>query len=294
MKNKRFLLCLLFPLLLLTSCEPTYEKFYIPYNLDIIVEEQESYSPTSLSPYELRTMIQTKQSFGLYYYSLNCGGCKNSSELLDEYLSKNKIQMYKISSTDVYYFRGEENPLEPFMFLFEATPNIYFFNQGNLTATLPRNKYSSGFNVFQSTLNNIMVNSYIFNTTKLLGLEKFLENNQEYLIYISSYSDNSENSYDSLSQKTFSDVVYPSMSTSEYSTLNINIDKAEESLVSFLETTFHIEDVKANPHLALYKYRTGITNNEFETGVIYYNNEEGVNSLDQLITNHLLKRDYTI
>ena len=294
MKKKLVSFCLILPLTILTACQSSYDKFYVPYNLDIIVSEQETYSPTTISPVALRSMIQTKQSFALYYYSNNCSACVNSSELLDEYLSKRKTQIYKISSTDIYHLAQENNPLEPFMFLFRATPNIYFFNNGELTATLPRNKYSSGYNVFESTLNEIMMNSFIFNTTKYIGLSKFLESNQEYLIYISTNKDIDTTTYNSLSYNTFSNIVYPKMSQSEYSTLSINVDYAEPSLISFIETEYGIDNLAENSHVAIYKYRENIAANDFETGVIYYDTVNNQTLLDEMISNHLLKRDYKI
>lgn len=288
MKKKRFLLSLLFPLLL-TSCGQTYEKFYVPYNLDLITETQEIYSPTTISATNLRTFIDTKQNFCLYVYNDNCSHCSDSSELLKEYLSNNKIQIYKISIREYLLSKNEDDPLGPFEFLFGVTPNIFFFKEGNLSATLPRNKYTSGYNVFESTMNEILVNSYLFNANTLLGAEKFFENNQEYLIYLSNYSDHQEDSYISYSLKTYNEIVYPQMSKSDYSTLIVDVNNAEIELLDLLENTFNI-DVENNSNIAMYKYRNTIINNDFEIGTIDYSTEEGKNNLKEIIETHLLKR----
>lgn len=278
--------------LLLTSCQSSYESFYVPYNLDYQYQESTHFSPITLSAKQLRTMIESKQSFALYYYSDNCMHCPNSTELLNKYLQvrSNQIEFYKISATEYLIDRNGDKFLAGFDYLFEATPNIYFFKDGVSKLSLPRNKYSSGFPVFESTLNDILKKSKMYITTLKEGYDYFLANNTNYLIFLRDISSTqSETSNISYSYKIYKDVIYNKMSTCEYSSLILDVTKIEAELYNTLNDQFNISSYDTT-NLAIYKYTPNLISNSYETGVIDYSNDEGINTLNEIIDNKFISK----
>ena len=279
--------------LLLTACSSQYDSFYVPFNLDYQTNISETYSPTNISPKNLRMMFETKQSFALYFYSDNCIACKNSTSLLNNFLQikNNQIEFYKLSASNLLLDLRDEKHLEPFKYMFESTPQIHFFYNGQLTLTMPSNKYTSGYPVFESTLNSILKRSPIYTTTTLEGYSYFLENNlTDYLIYLRTSEDMNGDSYTSYSYQTYKNVVYDKMSQAENSTLIIDIDKAKGELLDRLESEYNLKNYNTS-NLAIYKYTDGLDLLNSTNGVISYDTEEGLSELINIIDTKLYKNE---
>lgn len=290
--KKQLLVLGLLSTLLLTSCQSAYETFYVPYNLDYHYQESAPFSPITLNAKQLRTMIESKQSFALYYYSDNCMHCPNSTELLNKYLQikSNQIEFYKISATEYLIDKNGDKFLAGLDYLFEATPNIYFFKEGVSKLSLPRNKYSSGFPVFESTLNDILKKSKIYITTLKEGFDYFLENNNNYIIFLRDISTTeSETSNISYSYKVYNDVIYNKMSTSEYSSLILDVTKIEQGIYDSLNTLYNISSYNTT-NLAIYKYSPALITNSYESGVIDYSTVEGIETLNNIIDNNFISK----
>ena len=292
MKKGALILLTLLPLSL-SSCSGYYDTFYVPFNLDYQFNNDQNKLPVTIEPKDLRAMFESKQSFALYFYSDTCSACQITSELLKTFFDNrnNQIQFFKLSLSQKILDERNEQYLTPYDFLFTKTPQILVFYQGQLTLSLPSNKFASGYPAFESALNNVLKRSLIYTTSVNNGLSYFLENNKnDYLIYLYNIKDIDETTYISTSYKTYQDVIYPIMSKAENATLLIDVSKAERQLMDNLDVLFNISDYDTQ-NLAIYKYTDGLLASPMQ-GIINCDNENNINDLknlmlDKLYTNEL-------
>lgn len=199
---KKILLSILLPIISITTtgCVNDANKVTIINDLDLYIKSNEVdngnseiFKPKNIVGDEFIKKIEDKEDFILYFYSNYCTACETVSNYLDVFLKNYNYLIYSFSneSSDIYYIK------DTFSNLFNETPKIMFFNDGELSLTLSSSRYSS-YRLFESSMIEFCLRSNIYTASNITSINTFIDKYDEFILFIlddknSSYAEPSSN-----------------------------------------------------------------------------------------------------
>lgn len=210
----------------------------------------------------ITSLINTKQNFVLYFKVPGCSTCQKVEPYFTKLINENKYHIYSFSAADPSFSEMYQNYPD----YFNEAPKTLFFKDGELKLTLSNNKYENE-RLFLKAMNEFCIKSEMYTATTSNGLNYFLESFTDFLVYIMDFEN--QNTY-----RTFSEIVYPIISTSDSPSLIIDMRDLGESVYQNFLSAYDLDD-------SITSWAFKVENGEKQNAVNYLDNSESLKLLLQ-------------